>query len=131
MELPYRGVSVQPYDGEMTEAAITAHLLGREAYRRTNVIVLRGMDDAYALAAIGPRDREPLFAPIDHVEVLALPGELPSSWSIPRPIAPIPRRWRGWPRQSGIGADGTLICQGKYDHVNFIHHPDPLVHSGG
>jgi hypothetical protein len=126
VELPYRGVSIQPYDGEMTEAAIMARLLGREAYRRTNVIVLRGTDDAYALAAIGPRDRGPLFAPIDHVEVLALPDRClfvvdpETDCANPTALARLAER-------SGVGPDRTLICQGKYDHVNFIHHPDPLV----
>jgi hypothetical protein len=126
VELPYRGVSIQPYDGEMTEAAIMARLLGREAYRRTNVIVLRGTDDAYALVAIGPRDRGPLFAPIDHVEVLALPDRCrfvvdpETDCANPTALARLAER-------SGVGPDGTLICQGKYDHVNFIHHPDPLV----
>ena len=65
MPLPYRGVSVQPYDGEMTEAAIVAQLLGREAYRRTEFIVLRGPQDQYAVVAVTARDREPLFSPID------------------------------------------------------------------
>jgi len=27
----------------------------------------------------------------------------------------------------GIGPNGTLVVEGLYDHVNFIHHPDPLV----
>ena len=27
----------------------------------------------------------------------------------------------------GIGPKGTLVVEGLYDHVNFIHHPDPLV----
>ncbi len=126
VELPYRGVSIQPYDGEMTEAAIMARLLGREAYRRTNVIVLRGTDDAYALVAIGPRDRGPLFARIDQVEVLALPDSCrfvvdpDTDCGNPSALARLAER-------SGVGPDGTLICQGKYDHVNFIHHPDPLV----
>lgn len=126
VELPYRGVSVQPYDGEMTEAAVTAHLMGREAYRRTNVIVLRGPDGAYALAAIRAQDREPLFAPIDDVEVLALPdicrfvGDPETDCANRSALARLAERY-------GIGPDGTLICQGKYDHVNFIHHPDPLV----
>jgi hypothetical protein len=126
VELPYRGVSIQPYDGEMTEAAITGRLLGREAYRRTNVVVLRGADGAYALVALGPRDRGPLFAPIDHVEVLALPEQCrfvvdpDTDCANPTALARLAER-------SGVGRDGTLICQGKYDHVNFIHHPDPLV----
>jgi len=39
--LPDRRVSVQPNAGAMTESAIRAHLLGREAYRRTDFVVLR------------------------------------------------------------------------------------------
>src|SRR5262249_36482710 len=27
----------------------------------------------------------------------------------------------------GLGPGHTLIVEGRYDHVNFIHHPDPLV----
>lgn len=126
VELPYRGVSIQPYDGEMTEAAITVRLMGREAYRRTNVVVLRGADDAYALVAIGPRDRGPLFAPIDHVEVLALPEQCRFVVD-PDTDCANPSALARLAAQSGVGPDGTLICQGKYDHVNFIHHPDPLV----
>ncbi|ABS70268.1 conserved hypothetical protein (plasmid) [Xanthobacter versatilis] len=126
VELPYRGVSIQPFDGEMTESAIMARLLGREAYRRTNVIVLRGTDDAYALVAVESRDRGPLFARIDQVEVLALPDSCrfvvdpDTDCANPSALARLAER-------SGVGPDGTLICQGKYDHVNFIHHADPLV----
>lgn len=126
VELPYRGVSVQPYAGEMTESAITSHLMGKEAYRRTNVIVLRGADETYALVAIGPRDVGPLFAPIDHVEVLALPEtcrfvvDPETDCANPSALARLAER-------SGVGVDGALVCQGKFDHVNFIYHPDPIV----
>lgn len=126
VELPYRGVSVQPYDGDMTEAAITAHLMGREAYRRTTMLVLRGKDDSYAVAAIGPRDRGPLFASIDHVEVLALP-ETCRFVIDPETDCGNRSALARLAEKSGVGPDGTLICQGKYDHINFIHHPDPLV----
>lgn len=126
VELPYRGVSVQPYDGDMTEAAIATHLLGREAYRRTNAIVLRGAAGRYALVTIGPRDVAPLFSPIEELEVLALPDNCrfvldpETDCANPSALARLAER-------SGVGVDSTLICQGKYDHVNFIHHPDPLV----
>ena len=73
--LPYRNVSVQPYDGPMTEAGIIDQFLGRETYRRTEFIVLRAPDGEYAVIAVGAADREPLFAPIEHVEVLALPDD--------------------------------------------------------
>lgn len=126
VELPYRGVSVQPYDGAMTEAAIIAHLMGREAYRRTNAIVLHRLDELYALAAIGPRDTGPLFAPMNSVEVLALPDvcrfviDPETDCGNPSALARLAER-------SGVGPEGTLICQGKFDHVNFIHRPDPLI----
>lgn len=126
VELPYRGVSVQPYEGAMTEVAITAHLMGRELYRRTNAIVLHDPKGAHALVAVGARNREPLFAPIEHVEVLALPDTCrfvvdPDTDCANRTaLARLAER-------CGVGPDATLICQGKYDHVNFIHHPDPLV----
>ena len=126
VELPYRGVSVQPYHGEMTEAAIALHFIGREAYRRTNMIVLRGTGEDCALISIGPRDNKPLFSPIEQIEVLALPDtcrfvvDPETDCANPSALARLAER-------SGVGVDGTLICQGKYDHVNFIHHPDPLV----
>jgi len=50
-------VSVQPNAGAMTESAIRAHLLGREAYRRTDFVVLR-QGEATAVVAITAPDRE-------------------------------------------------------------------------
>lgn len=126
VELPYRGVSVQHYAGKMTVAAVTAHLIGREAYRRTNFIVLRGSADEVALVAIGCSDRTNLFEPIVHVEVVALPDSC--RWvHAPDTDCANPSALARLAARSGVGVDGTLVCQGKYDHVNFIHHPDPLV----
>ena len=50
--LPYRGVSVQPYDGPMTEEGIIGRFLGRETYRRTEFIVLRAPDGGHAVIAV-------------------------------------------------------------------------------
>ena len=47
--------------------------MGRETYRRTEFIVLRANGDQFAVIAVDALDREPLFSPITHVEVLALP----------------------------------------------------------
>jgi hypothetical protein len=66
--LPYRRVSVQPWSGPMTAAAIRAHLLGREAYRRTDFVVLRAPAGAIAVAAMLTRaasGRRALFSSID------------------------------------------------------------------
>ena len=71
--LPYRRVSVQHYDGLMTVDAITKLLLSREAYRRTDFIVLRGIEEDTAVVAITRAESEPLFSQITSVEVLALP----------------------------------------------------------
>ena len=72
--LPYRGVSVQNYDGPMSQEGLIGHFMGRETYRRTEFIVLRAKSDQFAVIAVDALDREPLFSPITYVEVLALPG---------------------------------------------------------
>jgi len=124
--LPYRGVSVQPYDGPMTEEGIIGRFMGRETYRRTEFIVLRAPDGGHAVIAVEASDREPLFAPISDVEVLALPAtcicarDSETDCANRSALAALAKR-------HGVGREGTLICEGKYDHVNFIHHPDPFV----
>lgn len=124
--LPYRRVSVQPYVGPMTEEAITTLLMSREAYRRTDFIVLRGENEQNAVVAITRAESEPLFSQITSVEVLALPetcvyverDEVDSAnRSALAEVA----------HELGIGPEGTVVVKGLYDHVNFIHHPNPLV----
>jgi hypothetical protein len=124
--LPYRGVSVQPYAGEMTEQAIGAHLLGRETYRRTEFIVLRGSGSRYAVVAVSAQDRAPLFSPIVGVEVLGLPE---SCVYVRNPETDCGNRsaLAQLALEHDVGVDRTLICEGKFDHVNFIHHPRPLM----
>jgi hypothetical protein len=123
--LPYRRVSVQPYTGEMSEAAIRAHLLGREAYRRTDFVVLR-KESQTAVVAITAPDRESLFSPIDSVEVLALPDACVFA-DAPDTDPANPSALAAKARDLGMGPEGTLVVRGKYEHVNFIHQPDPLV----
>ena len=124
--LPYRNVSMQPYDGIFTERALVAHLLGREAYRRTEFIVLHDQPDAMAVAAITKRDSEPLFSKIVDVEVLALPDECAFVRS-PETDCSNRSALAELAHQRGVGADRTLVVWGRYDHVNFIHRPDPLT----
>jgi len=126
VQLPYRGVSVQPYHGELTEPAITEHFMGREAYRRTNFIVLEGKDNQYAVVSINATDRESLFAPIEHLEVIALPD---TCFFAKDPDTDCANRTAlaKLAKKVGVGPDQTLVVEGLYDHINFIHHPDPLV----
>jgi hypothetical protein len=127
--LPYRQVSVQPYAAEMTEAAIVDHLLHREAYRRTNFIVLHRGDvesSELALVAITRSADEPLFSKITAVEVLALPD---TCVYVKDPQTDCANRsaLAALAHRCGVGVDRTLVVGGLYDHINFIHHPDPLV----
>ena len=124
--LPYRNVSMQSYDGAMTEAAIVERLLGREAYRRTEFVVLRGAGDATAVVAVRKRDPEPFFSEILEVEVLALPE---TCAFVESPETDVSNRSAlgQLARELGVGVERTLVVWGRYDHVNFIHHPDPLV----
>jgi hypothetical protein len=124
--LPYRNVSVQSYDGAMDEVSIVAHLLGREAYRRTEFVVLRGLAGETAVAAVRKREAEPFFSEIVAVEVLALPD---TCTFVESPETDVANRsaLADLAARSGCGRDATLVVWGRYDHVNFIHHPDPLV----
>jgi hypothetical protein len=124
--LPYRGVSVQAYDGPMTEQGIARWFLGRETYRRTEFIVLRAPDKQNAVIAVDASNREALFAPIVHVEVLALP-ETCCYLRDPQTDCANRSALAALAAKCGIGKERTLICEGKYDHVNFIHHPSPFV----
>jgi hypothetical protein len=124
--LPYRNVSMQPYGGVFTDHAVTAHLLGREAYRRTEFIVLHGADEAMAVVAIAKRESEPLFSEIVDVEVLALPDTC-AFVRAPETDCANRSALAELAHLHGVGADRTLVVWGRYDHVNFIHRPDPLV----
>lgn len=124
--LPYRRVSFQPYVGDMTEDAIAAHLLEREVYRRTDVVVLHDPTSHCAVAAIQRDGADDLFNRVVAVEVLALPDTtvfVHAPHTDPANRSALARR----ARELGIGRDGTLIVQGAFDHINLIHHPDPLV----
>jgi hypothetical protein len=123
--LPYRRVSYQPYEGALTEAAVSAHLLAREVYRRTDVVVLHKADEV-VVAAVQRAESEALFTRVEAVEVLALPADCvfiqspdtdPANRSALAKLA----------RAHGVGSDRTAVVQGAFDHINIIHRPDPVV----
>lgn len=124
--LPYRRVSVQRHDGELSEAALIAKFLGREAYRRTDFIILRGAAEATAVIAVTRANGEDLFSPIDSVELVAGPG---TCHYVREPETDTANRsaLAELAGSVGIGRNETLVVEGKFDHVNLIHHPDPLV----
>ena len=94
--LPYRRVAVREADFPLTERALQENLLGREAYRRTEFIVLRRGAEC-AIAHIEKENLDDLFSPITSVELFA-------------PTAGVPldgRRLRGCRHPVTFGNQGT------------------------
>ncbi len=124
--LPYRCVSFQPYDGAMDAAVIESYLLDREVYRRTDIIILHNSRQEYAVAAVQRAGSESLFGSVEKVEILALPEDCifiadpetdPANRSALAKLA----------ISNNVSADQTAIVLGAFDHINIIHHPNPLV----
>ncbi|MDE0303181.1 MAG: hypothetical protein OXJ38_08295 [Gammaproteobacteria bacterium] len=124
--IPYRKTSVQKYAGEMSEKAVQSYLLGKEAYRRTEFIVLKGDNQENAVVAIQKSDDQSLFSDITHVEILGLPENCiyvqDSSVDCANRSALAEAAFRNQVKKNEI-----CIVEGKYDHINFICRPDPLV----
>jgi hypothetical protein len=124
--LPYRRVSFQPYSGNMSESAIVEHLLNREIYRRTDVIVLHNADNQYAVVAVQRLASENLFTKLAAVEVLALPDHcifIQDASADPANPSALART----ALTHGVTSEQTAIVQGKFDHINIIHRPNPIV----
>jgi hypothetical protein len=119
----YREVAVTSVDLPLVPERLKARFLGREAYRRTRYIAVRGRDGV-ALLRVAKASEEPLFSPITDVEVLAGPDE--TAW-LTRPEVDV-----GVPTQLGrealAGAPDArcVIIQGRYEHVSFILDPEPI-----
>ena len=122
---PYRGLSVQEVDIPLTRAAIAALLRDREIYRRTAFLVLRNGVQT-ALAAVCPADPGPLFSPVAEVRVLS--GPETTAW-ITDPAADVGNASALAAVARGHHRDGVLayVVQGKFEHVNFIWQPAPVL----
>ena len=79
-----------------------------------------------AVVAIARTADEPLFSPITAVEVLALPDSCVFAKD-PQTDCANRSALAALAHRCGVGADRTLVVWGLYDHINFIHQPDPLV----
>ncbi len=124
--LPYRRVSFQPYEGDMTETAIREHLLAREVYRRTDIVVLHKAEQELAVAAVQRVESDALFTRVEAVEVLALPADcafILSSETDPANRSALAKLAHA----HGLGSNQMAVVQGAFDHINIIHRPDPLI----
>jgi hypothetical protein len=123
--LPYSRIGVQSVDFALTEAEIRNFLCGKEAYFETDYVVFRRGDDC-AVAELQKSERQGLFCTIRAVGVLSLPGC--THWiDDPSVDTGNPCALAEKARALGVTASETLVVNGLYEHVNFIHRPRPLV----
>ncbi|AFM20569.1 hypothetical protein Mycch_5965 (plasmid) [Mycolicibacterium chubuense NBB4] len=121
---PYRGLSVQEVDFDLTEAAITHYLAGREVYRRTSFLALRRKDRT-ALVAVVKESSAPLFSPVVELRVLALPERVAF---IESPDTDVGNATALATAAQAHHRAGVLayVVQGRYQHINFIWDPRPI-----
>jgi hypothetical protein len=122
---PYRGVSVQHWDAPLDEASVKEVLLAREAYRRTEFIVLRGEGDATALVRITCSAQEALFNPIVSVDWLGGPDDC--VYVMRHDIDAANATALAEVAATDGGSASICVVEGLYQHVNFIVRANPLV----
>jgi hypothetical protein len=120
----YRSVSVTDVGVDLTEAGLRSLLVGREAYRRTTYIIARRGDRA-ALVRVEKASDEALFSPIVAMELLAGPDEC-ALVEDPDTDVGVPSQLARAARNLAPGARCVIVA-GRYEHVNFILDPAPLV----
>ncbi|MGH3546803.1 MAG: DUF7714 family protein, partial [Pseudonocardiaceae bacterium] len=116
----YRGVAVATVPGPLDEAALRAHFLGREAYRRTRFLVVRAGERTAVLRVVKASETE-LFSPILELEVLAGPGDCVFLHR-PEVDTAIPSGLAAVAVAAAPGARAVVV-RGRYEHVNFILNP--------
>lgn len=119
----YRGVAVADVPCTLDAPSLTAHLVGREAYRRTRFIVVR-QGGGTAVVAVEKESAEPLFAPVTAVELLVGPADCVF---LHRPDldTAVPGHIARAAREDAPGVRGVVV-EGRYGHVSFIIDPEPL-----
>jgi hypothetical protein len=125
MPVRYREVAVTTVDFALTEHRLRSFFEGREAYRRTAYIVVHGQSGGeVALLQVETASREPLFAPITRVTLLAGPDEAAFVHAADVDL--------GVSSQVGAVAlreapgSRCVIVQGRYEHISFILDPAPI-----
>ncbi|MBA3525252.1 MAG: hypothetical protein H0T85_12050 [Geodermatophilaceae bacterium] len=121
---PYRGLSVQEVDVPLTDEGIRGLLMGREVYRRTDLLALRHGSDT-ALVAVEAGDRQALFVPVTDVRVLAGPDR--TVW-IEDPDCDVGNATALARIALAQAAPEALafVVLGRYEHVNVIWRPQPI-----
>jgi hypothetical protein len=120
----YRSVSVADVEVDLTPEALSSVFVGREAYRRTDYIIVR-RSDAGALIKVTRASESELFSPILQVDVLAGPDDC-ALVDAPGTDVGIPTQMAAAARELAPGSR-CVVVTGRYRHVNFILDPAPLA----
>jgi len=131
MSRPYRGLSVQDVDFELSEAALLDWITGRDVYRRTEFVLVRGRGadrgtTAAALVALEPRQGTDLFGPVRAARVLACGAELELMDSPGTDVGNATGLAQAAGRHFRPGVLAYVVT-GRYRHVNFIWEPRPVT----
>jgi len=123
--LPYSRIAVQHADFALNETELRSFLRGKQAWFETDYVVFR-RGDACAVTEVQKADREDLFCKITDVSVVSLPNA--SRWIDDFTVdTGNPSALAEKARALGIAPSETLVVNGLYEHVNFIHRPQPVV----
>jgi len=119
----YRGVAVTEADVPLRPGDLRDHFLGREAYRRTEYIVVHH-EASTAVVRVSKASEEPLFSPITDVELLAGPDETVEVHA-PNVDTGVPAQLARTALDAAPDAR-CVVVRGRYEHVNFIIDPEPV-----
>ena len=119
----YRGVAVTEVSGDLDEASLAAHFVGREAYRRTRFVVVRRGEDTVVIG-VRKTSEEPLFSPITEVELLVGADDC-VFLDCPEVDTAVPSALGRAALAHAPGARGVVV-RGSYGHISFILDPRPL-----
>ena len=123
--LPYSRVAVQHVDFVLNETELKSFLRGKEAWFETAYVVFRRGGDC-AVVELRKENRGDMFCGITDVSIVSLPDT--SHWfEDPSVDTGNPSALAEKARALGITASETLVVRGLYEHVNFIHRPQPTV----
>jgi hypothetical protein len=122
----YRTVAFTTIDGDLSQRSLEAYFATHDVYRRTRFVVARSADRV-ALVEVDKdttRANTELFCPVRGVTILAGPADTvlvtrpEVDTAVPSQLARVAAEFPG---------RRCVVVMGRYEHVNFILDPDPLV----
>lgn len=123
--LPYSRIAVQHVDFALNGSELRSFLVGKKAWFETDYVVFRRGSDC-AIAEVQKAERKDLFCEITGVGIVSLPNA--SRWIDDFTVdTGNPSALAEKARALGLTDSQTLVVNGLYEHVNFIHRPQPTL----